>query len=1088
MALYEKKYLQMNGTSDYLRTPTLTFDKIVIDFKPKRLTQATNYLQWLGGTGLSIARNPASNIDTWYGVATLYKNNVLQTKDTNIFIENERVTLDARSGFTNTIPINFFSNSSGTSNLKGDLYSIKIYNGATLVAFYDMSTGTVQDQSGNGNHATLTGGTWVTDPTKYVLNFNGINDYLQTPSLTYDTIILDFKPFFKTTGQQFYIDSRAGTGGHFLMHNANSNWDEFNGFNVTVSVNNVQKVAYNNFITNQTRQTIKYAVNKTNYPSGVTGTVNFFADTNNNNKSIGTVYSITLTNNGTTVAFYDMTTGTIQDQSGNGNNATLVGGRWDTQLFYADGIDDCITLPSLAFDKIVMDWAVDNTNLASSTYYVIDTGTAYSAYARANDDFASSATLSRSTGGVKSPTLKRYTLTASYASGLLAGNVLSFLGRIGGTQFTKGYVYNLKVYNGTTLVAEYDMSTGNANDVTGNGKNATLGGNPIFIEPDYSPPANTTGVTELTENTNAILNWTPPTDNDFSSVKIYQDAFSPYLNMDGSSMLTLPAMTANTFILDVYLDSVYDAYDSILDTRDTVGTGGYFNTNEIGGSYSTYKIDGVDASRTVNDTTLPKNKRIKIQVTTNVNSTGKIYVFGFNGANFLKGRIYSVTCKLDNTLVAYYDMSKYSTQDQSGNGKNPTITGNPTFIYPSTSTFLTEVSKGINTYTSTGITPQTTTYTYKITSVDVFGNESSGTYVATSPDTTAPAEVTALSLINANSSKTYLQLDGLITNESLVTPSIAYDKVVFDVNVNDKQQNLAYLLTEDAVLLRYQGGGSWFSTTDPNIKSLTGLATNARTTISLALNAVTTAKPVGLFQRGSGTSNSYAMKVLVYDVKFYNGTTLVAWYDMSTGSVLDQSGNGNHATLTGGTWVNPRVKYLAMNGQSDYITLPSMTMDSIELDVNIDSTQVSTNPYLLQRINGWSSQYLASAGSSGWTSLYVNGVLQSSATWANIPKGQSVTIKLVPTTSFTDGLAIFTANSLSQTSLYGTKGKINRITCYLNNAIVAQYDMSKGNVQDQSGNNRHATLVGGSWSWYLGSSFNAFLWTNNPTNLVTMQK
>lgn len=58
----------------------------------------------------------------------------------------------------------FFTNSV-SQFLKGKIYSLKLYKQDSLVAHYDMSTGTVQDQSGNGNHATLNGGTWADDGT-----------------------------------------------------------------------------------------------------------------------------------------------------------------------------------------------------------------------------------------------------------------------------------------------------------------------------------------------------------------------------------------------------------------------------------------------------------------------------------------------------------------------------------------------------------------------------------------------------------------------------------------------------------------------------------------------------------------------------------------------------------------------------------------------------------------------------------------------------------------------------------------------------------------------------------------------------------
>lgn len=147
------KYLQMDGVDDNLLAPSMTFDKIVIDVHPdltvnpeilRYLVHQTEYVRFTTG-----------------GVMQL--SGMTQTG----YVADQRTTMT----IIPTVPpltksLRFFARQDGGNNrLAGKLYNLKIYNGGTLQAHYDMSTGTVQDQSGNGRHATLTGGTWLDDGT-----------------------------------------------------------------------------------------------------------------------------------------------------------------------------------------------------------------------------------------------------------------------------------------------------------------------------------------------------------------------------------------------------------------------------------------------------------------------------------------------------------------------------------------------------------------------------------------------------------------------------------------------------------------------------------------------------------------------------------------------------------------------------------------------------------------------------------------------------------------------------------------------------------------------------------------------------------
>lgn len=150
-------YLSMDGVDDTLYTPSLTVSHAVVDMvleenKGTLINITGEVVQWIESTW----SNEENTVDFY--VDGVYQYNVFSYSiplNERIIIETHiQDRLGAKLGRTN-----FLSRRTDSYSVaKGNIYDIKIYNGATLVAHYDMSTGTVQDQSGNGNHATLTGG------------------------------------------------------------------------------------------------------------------------------------------------------------------------------------------------------------------------------------------------------------------------------------------------------------------------------------------------------------------------------------------------------------------------------------------------------------------------------------------------------------------------------------------------------------------------------------------------------------------------------------------------------------------------------------------------------------------------------------------------------------------------------------------------------------------------------------------------------------------------------------------------------------------------------------------------------------------
>jgi hypothetical protein len=127
---------------------------------------------------------------------------------------------------------------------------------------------------------------------------------------------------------------------------------------------------------------------------------------------------------------------------------------------------------------------------------------------------------------------------------------------------------------------------------------------------------------------------------------------------------------------------------------------------------------------------------------------------------------------------------------------------------------------------------------------------------------------------------------------------------------------------------------------------------------------------------------------------------------------------------------------MAFNGVTDYLQLPSMTMDSIEIDCLIDSVQPNNDPVLVDARTGLANGYataLLNIG-SGWSTFKINGV-DTAKLWSNIPKGTRTKVYLQATGSFTDDVGILGGSG----SRYG-KGILYKVTCYLNGGVVAQYD------------------------------------------------
>lgn len=161
-------YLSMDGIDDRLQLPSMTFTEVVVDMSAIRSTSSTKlYIDARTGVGFTYLQSNTNGTDSWSGFNNVYVDGVSKSNNTVMIPNNQRCLLRVVKTTAGTDDLTIFAQNSGAANtyVQGSLYDVKIYNGTTLQAHYNMTTGTVIDQSGNGRHATLTGGTWLDDGT-----------------------------------------------------------------------------------------------------------------------------------------------------------------------------------------------------------------------------------------------------------------------------------------------------------------------------------------------------------------------------------------------------------------------------------------------------------------------------------------------------------------------------------------------------------------------------------------------------------------------------------------------------------------------------------------------------------------------------------------------------------------------------------------------------------------------------------------------------------------------------------------------------------------------------------------------------------
>jgi hypothetical protein len=161
-------HLHMDGNS-YIQLPSMTYTAIELDcIIDKTINNtASRYIFDNRTDGISYFYSNSSNLEVFFN-CNVYIDGVLHTDGaaangthSSIVTSGVRTTIRIELSSVATASTLLFTRSGLGFGAYGDIFTVKVYNSANVVASYDMSTGTVSDQTGNGHNAALTGGQWV---------------------------------------------------------------------------------------------------------------------------------------------------------------------------------------------------------------------------------------------------------------------------------------------------------------------------------------------------------------------------------------------------------------------------------------------------------------------------------------------------------------------------------------------------------------------------------------------------------------------------------------------------------------------------------------------------------------------------------------------------------------------------------------------------------------------------------------------------------------------------------------------------------------------------------------------------------------
>lgn len=155
----------LTGPNGYILVPELTYDAVELDLQiTERVASTTYYLFDNRYQGTAYLYRGTANTDI-FGNCTVYVDGVQKTSGTAFMPLNTRCLLEIRLTGASKAVTYLMSYIGERLSTIGKVFSVKFKNGGVVVAHYDMSKGSLYDQTGNGYDGTLQDATWLYNDT-----------------------------------------------------------------------------------------------------------------------------------------------------------------------------------------------------------------------------------------------------------------------------------------------------------------------------------------------------------------------------------------------------------------------------------------------------------------------------------------------------------------------------------------------------------------------------------------------------------------------------------------------------------------------------------------------------------------------------------------------------------------------------------------------------------------------------------------------------------------------------------------------------------------------------------------------------------
>lgn len=178
----------MDGVDDYIQTPIITFKEIALDVEVKLEGSPWKYItDARDGTGAYLFVNSSRAVS--FSQSSVFVDDIPISKDQVDGIPSEeRITIRHILTEQASADVTIFSRFSLMQYMSGKIYDIQFLDDSSnVVAHFDMSTKTVNDLTGNGNHATLHGGTWVEGGIDVSTRFDSLQTIYSDSAVGLDT-------------------------------------------------------------------------------------------------------------------------------------------------------------------------------------------------------------------------------------------------------------------------------------------------------------------------------------------------------------------------------------------------------------------------------------------------------------------------------------------------------------------------------------------------------------------------------------------------------------------------------------------------------------------------------------------------------------------------------------------------------------------------------------------------------------------------------------------------------------------------------------------------------------------------------------